>query len=557
METANAHIENVFHRIDDETHAAPNIEQKYKVDLGRILNCSMTPKECLNAIQRLSDAEKYHLLTNHIKLTPGQIFPSTFIHGCYRSFKPKMIEGYTWAIYSPCLDGVFCLHCSLFCRNRENKSNFVNKPFTQWHKIKEKLNEHTNSKYHMECAIDSANFVLKHEQPERTLPFIVNDEKRVRCKENRHILKMIAKTILFCGRQNIALRGDIENIKDSSKNPGNFLALLKVLSESDALLKKHLEHPTAKNSTYLSPSIQNELISIIGSMIKQNIIDEIQKAKYYAIMADEVESHNKEILPLCIRFLDENQNIREEFLEFIMLERITGEHIAGKILAGLEAMNIQVRNMRGQSYDGAPNMSSESIGVQKIIRKHAPLATYTHCCSHVLNLVIVHSCKLPSIRNVIDKMKAVCLFFNNSPKREGLLKAIILRDIPDTNKRKPLLNLCVTRWAVRHESYKHFYQAYVYMVKAFEVIAYGMHEDLNQMELFKDWNNDSKKDASGLLQSITSFDFIINFLILYMTLARLDEITKSLQEKELDILGAIQKVSYIFAHCIFNLQKIL
>ena len=374
----------------------------------------------------------------------------------------------------------------------------------------------------------------------KTLPFIVNEEKRRRCQENRHILKMIVKDILFCGRQNITLRGDVEDIKDPSKNPGNFLAMLKVFGESDNLLVQHLENPRAKNTTYLSPTIQNEIISIIGSQIQQSIIAEIQKAKVYAIMADEVESYNKEILPLCIRFVDQHKVIKEEFLEFIMLERITGKYIAEKMLSCLEGMNIEIANMRGQSYDGAPNMSSESVGVQKRIREHAPQAPYTHCCGHILNLVIVHSCKLPSIRNVIDKMKLVCLYFNNSPKREGLLKAIISSEIPDAKQRKPLLNLCVTRWAARHESYQHFYQAFVFMVKAFEVIAYGIHGEMEGLELYMDgWDSDSKKEALALLQCITAFDFIINFITLYITL---DGISKSLQEKELDILSAHQKV---------------
>jgi len=164
----------------------------------------------------------------------------------------------------------------------------------------------------------------------------------------------------------------------------------------------------------------------------------------------------------------------------------------------------------------------------------------THCCGHILNLVIVHSCKLPSIRNVIDKLKSVCLFFNN--KREGLLKVIVSREIPDAKKRKPLLNLRVTRCVARHESYQHFYQAFIYMVKSFEVIAYGMHAELEGLELYKDMDNESKREASGLLQCITAFDFIINFITLYTALAQLYGISKSLQEKELDIFGAHQKV---------------
>lgn len=47
---------------------------------------------------------------------------------------------------------------------------------------------------------------------------------------------MIAKDILFVGRQNIHLRGNVEDIKDCSENRGNFLTLLKILGESDKLL---------------------------------------------------------------------------------------------------------------------------------------------------------------------------------------------------------------------------------------------------------------------------------------------------------------------------------
>ena len=42
--------------------------------------------------------------------------------------------------------------------------------------------------------------------------------------ENKLKLYSIVKTIIFCGRQNISLRGHRED--DQSKNPGNFKALL-------------------------------------------------------------------------------------------------------------------------------------------------------------------------------------------------------------------------------------------------------------------------------------------------------------------------------------------
>ena len=59
--------------------------------------------------------------------------------------------------------------------------------------------------------------------------------------------------------------------------------------------------------------------------------------------------------------------MREEFLTFIKLERITGEKIAEN--------NIPVTNKRGKGYDGASNMSSSTSGVQARIKEEAPLAT--------------------------------------------------------------------------------------------------------------------------------------------------------------------------------------
>ena len=75
---------------------------------------------------------------------------------------------------------------------------------------------------------------------------------------NREVLKSIARAVLFCGRQCIALRGDGERIEMNdtfvSGNPGNFLALLKLLAVNDDVLRSHLEAPAMRCATYISPA---------------------------------------------------------------------------------------------------------------------------------------------------------------------------------------------------------------------------------------------------------------------------------------------------------------
>ena len=309
------------------------------------------------------------------------------------------------------------------------------------------------------------------DNPHYTIPVLVDAKKQENIANNQHIVRCIAESVLFCGRQCVGLRGDGEHshTTDMSNNPGNFLAVLDLIGSHDVFLRQHLVQPAKKNCTYKSPQIQNELIEIIGrEIIQKQIIDEVKKAKFYSLMADEVTSHNMEELSLCLRFVDEHRNIREEFVEFLHLHRITGACISSAIKATLEKWNLPIADVRGQGYDGASNMSSDTVGVQALIREEAPLAGYMHCSGHALNLVIASSCRQVEIRNMTDKLKAVCSFFLFSPKREGLLLDIVNRSAVHPSKRKPLIDMCRTRWAGRHIAYSHFYQCYVYIVQAYK-----------------------------------------------------------------------------------------
>ena len=165
-------------------------------------------------------------------------------------------------------------------------------------------------------------------------------------------------------------------------------------------------------------------------------------------------AHNTEHLALCIRFVDAKGDIREEFMTFLSLERITGRYIAEKIMEFLKDNDLPVENICSQGYDGASNTSSEHIGVQAQSREVSPLATYIHCSSHQLNLVISHSYALTELHNVIDHLQHCCRFFLASSKSSGLLELIVSNQVVDKCKRKPLLDLCKTGWAERHTAYQ-------------------------------------------------------------------------------------------------------
>ena len=109
-------------------------------------------------------------------------------------------------------------------------------------------------------------------------------------QENRHYLKTVAEVILLCAQAELPLRGHDES--KSSLNPGNFMMMLKMISNHDVLVKKYLETAPG-NARYTSPAIQNELLGIMSDIVQKKISAEIQEAGYHTVMADESKDVSK------------------------------------------------------------------------------------------------------------------------------------------------------------------------------------------------------------------------------------------------------------------------
>ena len=100
---------------------------------------------------------------------------------------------------------------------------------------------------------------------------------------------------------------------------------------------------------------------LVTIFLQADSINKIKVAKSFSILADEVENQKVGQLPICIRFVDKNSNILEEFLGFGRCEQLSGKVIATEIIRVLEKSNLDIKNCHGQGYDGAGNMSSEAV----------------------------------------------------------------------------------------------------------------------------------------------------------------------------------------------------
>ena len=125
-------------------------------------------------IGMLSKNGDLHSLPQHTKLellnhTPDPKFnyPTKYVHGCNRRFKPEWPKNHSWLHYSPSEDGVYCKACALFAPadiRRQTLGILVSKPFSLWTKQSSVFLSHEQNQYHQPvttCETERSNSQLK------------------------------------------------------------------------------------------------------------------------------------------------------------------------------------------------------------------------------------------------------------------------------------------------------------------------------------------------------------------------------------------------------------
>ena len=151
---------------------------------------------------------------------------------------------------------------------------------------------------------------------------------------------------------------------------------------------------------------------------------------------------------------DTNQT-HEDFVGMYETGSTTAEILTLLIKDALSRFGLDLRNCRGQAYDGASNMSGRLSGVQARISAQYPKAIYmyVHCFCHSLNLAVQDSSRhIQLVRNTLNVTQELSNLIHFSAKRQALLERM-QHDFGNDSSRSLRL-LCPTRWAVRHKSFQ-------------------------------------------------------------------------------------------------------
>ncbi|XP_022177424.1 52 kDa repressor of the inhibitor of the protein kinase-like [Myzus persicae] len=209
--------------------------------------------------------------------------------------------------------------------------------------------------------------------------------------------------------------------------------------------------------------MQNEIICICDKLILKEIVGKVNAAEGFAVLADETtDIATKEQLTLCVRFIDNNNMVNESFLQFVIINSLTGNDLASAIINGLKSCGINCEYLIGQGYDGASNMSGKYKGVQAIVREEYPKAIYVHCAAHTLNLAVSKASNIQPIRNCLSIIEKLYDFFN-TPKRNNVLLNCI-KNANETPNAKTLKRLCATRWIQRYDAVNDFAELFPFLL---------------------------------------------------------------------------------------------
>ena len=262
-------------------HSEDSSESASPLDIGDLLKRGV--------LRSLDNSMKLKL----IKQSPDARFnyPVKFMHGCNRRFKPEWAQNHSWLHYSPSEDGVYCKACVLFAPadiKRQKLGLLVNKPFFCWTKQSSFFNSHEQLAYHQDSMSRMAAFKESCSNPLRNVATMLNKAHEEQVSRNAQVIKSLLKCVSFCGKQGLSFRGhrDDSTALDAS-NMGNFIELVRFRAENDDVLRTYLE-TSPRNALYTSKTIQNETIDVIGSAIEDQIIEKIQAAKFFTVLADEV-----------------------------------------------------------------------------------------------------------------------------------------------------------------------------------------------------------------------------------------------------------------------------
>jgi hypothetical protein len=467
-------------------------------------------KECQHFNEKEINFEKSAVLVT------GKSDKETYYRHCSKSYffhvhrlTEERIER-KWLCYSPATGCVYCFACKLLS---PSPSVFTT-GFKDWKHGEQRISSHEHGEQHRTAMMCLATRHKTSDLGRVDGALLAQYEEK--CNYWRKLLTRIVSVIRFLCERGLPFRGDNELVGSTSN--GNYLGILELISEYDTFLAEHIRLHGNKgrgHTSYLSSTICEEFIQIMGKKVLSVIVEEAKLCKYYSISVDSTpDVSHVDQLTFIIRYVLPTGPV-ERFLRFLPIFRHTGAHMTEIALDFLKDNNIDIQDCRGQSYDNASNMSGKYNGMQQLVLEQCKYADFVPCSAHSLNLVGTHAAECCGIAvSFFDFVQRLYTFFSASTFRWQIL----------CKKLNPL-NLVVvkmlsgTRWSTRADAVKALFEGYVPIEEALHLLS-GDNEQTSECRV----------DANGLLKKMRQLETCIMIEFWHTVLLQFNKTSLSLQK---------------------------
>ncbi|CAH2293902.1 zinc finger MYM-type 1-like [Pelobates cultripes] len=461
-----------------------------------------------------------------------------------------------WVTYNGKKKTLHCSICLMYCAEKYHHTHWI-QGCNDWRHITTRLTEHEQSQCH-KLASEAYMINIKGKSIKHKLSVDQLSMRHNQVLQRRTVLSNIIDVVFFIGIQALPYRSShsesVADVFDDDRleNRGNFLEAVKLLAEYSPVLKDHLVKVTkvAKNRdpsqkgrgkfvTFLSKSSITKLFTIIGDMIKEDIVKEVNNAGMFSVQMDstqDVSAHDQ--CAIVVRYVVEDK-AKERLVRLLNVEDSSSKGLHDLLRDSLSDIGLNLEQCIGDSFDGAANMSGTYTGLQALMTEVRPSHIQTWCYAHVLNLVIcdASSVCVPAV-SLFGLLGNLSTFFSESYKRikiwEDQLKAKT-----GSAKLKRLDKIGTTRWSSKARALRKLCGTY-------ENHSEELYSDLilvlKHVSSSSDFRNSVRHEALKLNENLCKFETILATFTFIRIFDITTPVSDYLQSPALDIMQAWRMV---------------
>ena len=475
----------------------------------------------------------------YLQLGPMQpklkIYKPSGPQGHQRRFQFSWFNLFPWLEYSESNHCAYCFFCFLCSKNIKKRSGFdvyTAKGFDGWKRVNDgkkcaflahigagPCSQHNNAVRDCQAILNQSNHIAT----------IIKVQSKKNKEKDRLRLRTSIATVKWLTFQSCAFRGHDET--PESRNRGNFIEMLKLLGEFNPEIAVVILENSPHCSKYISHEIQQEILSIYAKRVRDHIRREIGDSKFSILVDETCDASKREQMTLVFRFFDKDGVLQERFFQLIHVRNTKALPLKRELRAELSKHSFDVKNLRGQGYDGASNMKGEFNGLQALFLKDCPYAYYVHCYAHRLQLALVAASKdVVPVSQFFQKLLFIINTVDSSSKRHDELHDAQVVEMShlleigqiETGKGANLIRALKrpgdTRWGSHLGSISSLMDVFNPVNSVMQLIASDATAGTN------------RADGDTAFKYLTSFEFVFVLCIMREILGISEELGKSFQK---------------------------